>query len=224
MDSREPAVKICGIRRLDDALTAAAAGADYVGMVFVPGRRRRIEPLDAASINAGMRRMMPEPPKSVGLFGDQPLDDVLDAVSTSGVTFAQLCGKESLEFCREVKKHSGVIKVLHVPSDADSETLAELVRQIEAFTDTGCTVTLDSEVAGLHGGTGQSFDWTIAAGLARDHNFLLAGGLTPENVGDAVESVLPWGVDVSSGVETQGEKDAEKIQRFVANVRGAKLT
>ena len=224
MNSWGPAVKICGIRRLDDALTAAAAGADYVGMVFVPGRRRRIEPLDAASINAGMRRMMPEPPKSVGLFGDQPLDEVLDAVSTSGVTFAQLCGKESLEFCREVQKHAGVIKVLHVPSDADSETLAELVRRIEAFTDTGCTVTLDSEVAGLHGGTGQSFDWKIAAGLARDHNFLLAGGLTPENVGDAVETVLPWGVDVSSGVEIHGEKDAEKIQRFVANARGAKLT
>ncbi len=224
MNSWGPAVKICGIRRLDDALTAAAAGADYVGMVFVPGRRRRIEPLDAASINAGMRRMMPEPPKSVGLFGDQPLDEVLDAVSTSGVDFAQLCGKESLEFCREVQKHAGVIKVLHVPSDADSESLAELVRRIEAFTDTGCTVTLDSEVAGLHGGTGQSFDWKIAAGLARDHNFLLAGGLTPENVGDAVETMLPWGVDVSSGVETQGEKDAEKIQRFVANARGAKLT
>ena len=224
MKSRGPAVKICGIRRLDDALTAAAAGADYVGMVFVPGRRRRIEALDAASINAGARRMTSEPPKSVGLFGDQPLGEVLETVSTSGVDFAQLCGKESLEFCREVQKHAGVIKVLHVPSDADSETLAELVRQIEAFTDAGCTVTLDSEVVGLHGGTGQSFDWTIAAGLARDHNFLLAGGLTPENVGDAVESVLPWGVDVSSGVETQGEKDAEKIQRFVANARGAKLT
>ena len=147
-----------------------------------------------------------------------------ETVSTSGVTFAQLCGKESLEFCREVQKHSGVIKVLHVPSDADSATLAELVRQIEAFTDTGCMVTLDSEVAGLHGGTGQSFDWKIAAGLARNHNFLLAGGLTPENVGDAVESALPWGVDVSSGVETQGEKDAEKIRRFVANARSAKLT
>ena len=92
----------------------------------------------------------------------------------------------------------------------------------DAYVAAGCTVTLDSQVAGLHGGTGQSFDWNIAAELAcNGRSFLLAGGLTPDNVAAAVSQVNPWGVDVSSGVETDGEKDAAKIHQFVANARRA---
>ncbi len=212
-------MKICGVRRLEDALTAADAGADYLGMVFVPGRRRRIEPADARLIANGLRESATAAPKSVGLFGDQPLDEVLETIGVAGIDYAQLCGDESIDYCREVQQRAGVIKALHVPADADEATIHALERRIGAFADAGCTVTLDSEVVGLHGGTGQSFDWRVASALAERGAFLLAGGLTPDNVAGAVESVRPWGVDVSSGVETDGDKDADKIRRFVRNAR-----
>lgn len=210
-------VKICGVRRLEDAVVAARAGADYFGMVFVPGRRRRIEPEAARIITGGVRDGDRESPKSVGLFGDQPLDEVLETIATAGLDYTQLCGDEPLDYCRDVLQHAGVIKVLHVSNDDQPDTVAE---RIDAFTAAGCTVTLDSQVAGLHGGTGQSFDWRIAARLAAGgRRFLLAGGLTPENVAEAVGVVRPWGVDVSSGVETDGVQESDKIRQFVANAR-----
>ena len=213
-------VKICGVRQLDDALIAADAGADYIGIVFVPGRRRRIEPTAACTITDGLRAAGPSPPKSVGLFGDQPLDEVLDTIAVAGLDFVQLCGDEPLDYCRQVQKHAGVIKVLHVPNDTDADAIAEVADRIDAYAAAGCTVTLDSDVVGLHGGTGQPFDWSIAADLAADgRRFLLAGGLTPDNVAAAVSQVNPWGVDVSSGVETDGDKDAAKIRQFVANAK-----
>ena len=213
-------VKICGVRRLEDALVVAKAGADYVGMVFVPGRRRRVDPADARTITDGLRAYGADRPATVGLFGDQPLEEVLETADVAGLEYAQLCGDEPLGYCRQVNDHARVIKVLHVPGDCDDATLRHLDRQIAAYSDVGCTVTLDSQVAGLHGGTGQSFDWRVASTLAEHRDFLLAGGLTPENVADAVVSVRPWGVDVSSGVETDGEKDPYKIVQFVTNARG----
>ena len=218
-------VKICGVRNLEDALVAAQAGTDYVGMVFVPGRRRRIEPGIALVITDGLRAISPEGPKSVGLFGDQPLDEVLDTIAIAGLDYAQLCGEESLDFCSTVLEHAGVIKVLHVSDDDHPDAFANVADQIDTFTAAGCTVTLDSQVAGLHGGTGQSFDWRIAAQLAVDgRRFLLAGGLTPANVAEAVAAVRPWGVDVSSGVETDGAKDYAKIRQFAANARQAAVS
>ena len=210
-------VKICGVRTLDDALVAAEAGAHFIGMVFVPGRRRRVEPEAARAITDGLRDLGPGAPKAVGLFGDQPLDEVLDTIEAAGLDCTQLCGEESMDYCRTVLDRAGVIKVLHVSDDDDADAVAE---RIDAFAAAGCTVTLDSQVAGLHGGTGRSFDWSIAAKLAQGgRRFLLAGGLTPANVADAVDAVHPWGVDVSSGVETEGVQDQSKIREFVANAR-----
>lgn len=212
-------VKICGVRRLEDALVVAEAGADYIGMVFVPGRRRRIEPSAARVITDALGELGSKAPRSVGLFGDQPLDEVLDTIAVAGLDYVQLCGDESPEYCRQVQKHAGVIKVLHVADDAD---IAGIIEQIDTYAAAGCTITLDSQVGGLHGGTGQSFEWSIAAKLAeKGRQFLLAGGLTPENVADAVPQANPWGVDVSSGVETDGAQDHAKIRRFIANARSA---
>ena len=213
-------VKICGLRSADDVRVAARAGADYVGMVFVPNRRRRIEPDAARIITDELRTGDLEGPKSVGLFGDQPLDEVRDTIAVAGLDYAQLCGDESLDYCRAVLESAGVIKALHVSDDARPGAIADVANEIDAFTAAGCTVTLDSQVAGLHGGTGQSFDWRIAAQLAAGgRRFILAGGLTPDNVAEAVAIVHPWGVDVSSGVETDGAKDHAKIRQFVANAR-----
>ena len=210
-------VKICGVRRLEDALVAAEAGADYFGMVFVPGRRRCIEPGAARIITDGLRDGDREGPKSVGLFGDQPLDEVLETIATAGLDYTQLCGDEPLDYCRTVLQRAGVIKVLHVSNDDRPDAVAN---RIDAFAAVGCIVTLDSQVVGLHGGTGESFDWRIAAQLAANgRRFLLAGGLTPDNVAEAVAVVRPWGVDVSSGVETDGAKDHAKIRQFVSNAR-----
>ncbi|MCY4417420.1 MAG: phosphoribosylanthranilate isomerase [Chloroflexi bacterium] len=215
-----PRVKICGVRTVQDALVAAEAGAEYVGMVFVPGRRRRIDPDDALIIRNGLRGSGPKAPLSVGLFGDQSLPEVLDTIEHTGVDFAQLCGEESLEYCVRVLGHARVIKVLHVGNDAHSNAVETLAGQIDAFTAAGCVVTLDSQVPGLHGGTGETFDWTVAGRLsASGRHFLLAGGLTPDSVPEAIAVAKPWGVDVSSGVETNGEKDHAKIRNFVANAK-----
>ena len=208
-------VKICGVRTLEDALTAAEAGADFIGLVFVPGRRRRLETSDAAAIVSGVKNALPNAPKFVGLFADQPLSEVNETINACGLEFAQLCGAESLEFCRQT--NAQVIKVLHVPDSASGENEpAEFASHLKNYADAGNMVTLDRLVEGLQGGTGQSFDWSIAASLSTlGHSFLLAGGLTPDNVSAAISTVKPWGVDVSSGVETGGVKDPEKIQQFI---------
>ena len=213
-------VKICGVRQPEDALVAADAGAGYVGIVFVPGRRRRVDPGDARLITGALRSLGSDAPRSVGLFGDQPLDEVLDTIAAAGLDLVQLCGEESVDYCRLVQERAGVIKVIHVPDDDGEAAIADVARRIDAYASAGCIVTLDSQVSGLHGGTGQSFDWNVAGRLSQSgRRFLLAGGLTPDNVAQAVAAARPWGVDVSSGVETAGEKDATKIREFVANAR-----
>lgn len=219
--------KICGIRRIEDAITAAEAGADFVGLVFVPERRRRLEVAAAAEIVDGLRTLMPDPPGVVGLFADQPFGEVVDTINACGLDLAQLCGQESSDYCREVTERTGaeIIKVLHVSA---SETVGAtgngggVEERMAPYVDAGCYVTLDRLVEGLQGGTGQRFDWDVAAQLSRaGHRFLLAGGLTPENVANAVEQVNPWGVDVSSGVETGGSQDGEKIRAFIRNARAS---
>ena len=105
--------------------------------------------------------------------------------------------------------------------EAEDDDLGRLAESIQKYRDAGHLVTLDRQVDGLQGGTGKSFDWSIAAKLAQaGHEFLLAGGLTPENVAEAVRTVAPWGVDVSSGVETDGVKDTAKIRAFIQQARG----
>lgn len=212
-------VKICGIREIGDALEAAHAGADFIGVVFVPGRRRKVDEDQARRIATALREQVERPPRVVGLFSDQPLDEVEHAIKHCGLDLVQLCGVESLCYCSQISAQ--VIKVLHV-SDRGSveEQVDSLSREITALKDRGHLAALDRKVEGLQGGTGQSFDWEIAKGLSsRGFSFWLAGGLSPENVGLAVRTVHPWGVDVSSGVETGGVKDAERIRAFIEAVR-----
>ena len=213
-------VKICGIRSLDDAQVAAEAGADFIGLVFVPGRRRRLELEPAREIVAGLRGSLETPPKVVGLFADQPLEEVNSTIDACNLDLAQLCGTESLDYCRDT--NAQVIKVLHIPQGQSSSSTQQLSDKISAHAEAGHLVTLDRLVEGLQGGTGESFDWSIAAELSQQgHNFLLAGGLSPDNVAGAVTVAHPWGVDVSSGVETNGVKDHRKIRDFIQNARRA---
>ena len=216
-------VKICGMREIADALDAARAGADFIGVVLVPGRRRLVSEDQGLRIATALREQVENPPRVVGLFADQPLDEVEHAVKHCGLDLVQLCGDESLSYCSQIS--TPVIKVLHVSEiQSVEEQVDSLSREMAALRERGHMVILDRKVEGLQGGTGQSFNWEIAKGLSsRGFSFLLAGGLTPENVGLAVRTVRPWGVDVSSGVETGGVKDGERIRAFIEAVRPADI-
>ena len=214
-------IKICGIQDVSSALVAAEVGVDFIGLVFVPERRRRVDTERALSIVSGLGETAANPPLLVGLFADQPLDYVFQAVRNCGLDMVQLCGSESVDYCGQVGVP--VIKVVHVPESlAVDEAVASLSEEMVPLIDQGHLITLDRKVDGMQGGTGQSFDWEIARSLSeKGFSFLLAGGLTTENVRLAVGKVDPWGVDVSSGVETAGVKDPDKIRAFIRAVRAS---
>ena len=210
--------KICGIRDAANALVAARAGADFLGFVFVPGVRRQITPEQARDIIDQVRQ---DPaghrPRLVGLFADQPLDDVNDIIRYCGLDLAQLCGDETPDYWRKLAVP--VIKQIKVRDDVGAErSVAEAANKVERVIADGQTAMLDKYEAGALGGTGRSFDRQTARELAGRFDVVLAGGLTPENVGLAIAEVRPWGVDVSSGVETEGVKDPAKIERFAKEV------
>ena len=208
-------IKICGIQKPADALTAAQAGADFVGLVFVPHRRRCLKVEDAEVIVSALRTSTQDSPKIVGLFADQPLEEVNRLVDICNLDVAQLCGQESLDYCSTVKVP--VIKVVHI---REAQPVSNVNAIVERIQQKGHLVALDRKVAGLQGGTGRSFNWNIAAEAShKGLEFVLAGGLTPNNVVEALELVRPWGVDVSSGVETNQTKDPIKIQAFIDAVR-----
>ena len=158
---------------------------------------------------------------TVGLFADQPIEEVNGTVGRCGIDMVQLCGNESMDYCAQVEVP--LIKVVHVPETmAPDDVPASLVSRLAELERRGYMITLDRKVKGLQGGTGQSFDWEVARVLSQEgFSFLLAGGLTPENVGEAVSVARPWGVDVSGGVETAGDKDQDKVLAFVAAARAA---
>ncbi len=209
-------IKICGLRDAGRALVAANAGADYLGFVFVPGVRRWLAMEDAQRIVAEYRKAHgPEAPRLVGLFSDQPIEEVNETLEAVGLDMAQLCGGESLDYVARVVRP--VIKVIHIDSDAPpDEEVGNVASQLGALKEAGVMATLDRKSSVQPGGLGVAFDWAIAEKLAAKHDFLLAGGLTPGNVREAIATVHPWGVDASSGVETDGVKDTAKIEAFIA--------
>ena len=213
--------KICGLRTLPDALAAADAGAALLGFVFVEGVRRRIAVEQARDIITEVRRARGDDcPRIVGLFANQPLGDVNGVARACGLDAAQLCGDEPPEYCDGVD--AGVIRQVKVDDGLPrAMAVADALREVERVAARGHMTLLDKRVRGALGGTGHTFDWGIAAEIARRHPIFLAGGLDPGNVARAIAAVTPRGVDVSSGVETDGVKDAAKIAAFGAAVRGA---
>jgi phosphoribosylanthranilate isomerase len=197
-------VKICGITNEDDALLAVALGADAVGFVFAPSPRQ-IAPQQAYDIT---RRLPPEI-LTVGVFRDEHPTRILDIVHRSGVRAAQLHGHESPEVVAEVAQHvRWVIKAVAAGSPE--------VRDVRRYpTD---MILVDAPTPG----SGTVFDWSLVDDVPDGVRLILAGGLTPENVGRAIERVQPWGVDVSSGVErSPGRKDPLKLKSFMSAARAA---
>jgi phosphoribosylanthranilate isomerase len=200
------AVKICGVTRVQDALCAARAGAQAIGLVFYRPSPRFVEP-DAA---AAIVRALPPFVTAVGLFVDAEEAEVRVISARSGVQLLQFHGSESPDFCAQFDRP--YMKALRVRPGVD---LLQYARDFH----TAKALLLDAFQEGLHGGTGAVFDWNLIP-QALPLPVVLSGGLTPENVGDAIRRVRPAAVDVSSGVEAaKGIKDAGKIAAFVRGVR-----
>lgn len=204
-------VKICGITRLEDAEHVATLDAWAIGFVLWPASKRAADPGVAAGIARAVRRRL----DLVGVFVNPTLDEVAHAVDSIGLTHVQLHGDEGPSFCAAVAQRTGarVIKALPVTTGAD---IRDAARFHTAFH------LLDAAAGARRGGSGHTWDWELVAGRRSAVPLILAGGLTPENVGDAVAAVHPWAVDVASGVETApGVKDPERVEAFVAAARAA---
>ena len=213
--------KICGLRDPRAALVAAESGAHFLGFNFVEGVRRQLLPHHAARIISEYRELAgSNGPKIVGLFANQPADFIESVANLCRLDYAQLCGDEPPDFWNRLS--IPIIRQVKVRDDLPkSDSVALAVREVALALNAGHLVQLDKHVAGALGGTGVSFDWELAREIAQDHKVLLAGGLTPENVAQAIRTAQPWGVDVSSGVETNGQKDPARIRQFAKAVSTA---
>lgn len=213
-------VKICGIKTLKDALAAIEAGADYLGFNFYPKSVRFIEKSACVEITSVLKRDYPHI-KLVGVFVNSPVEEVKDILNTCSLDLAQLHGDETPEMLASLNgKAFKAIRLTTSESFAPSVFVRESVTESVDKSVDSPAMLIDAAVKGVYGGSGVTADWTAAAELAKQYPLLLAGGLTPENVADAVRQVQPWGVDVASGVESApGEKDAGKMVQFVKEVK-----
>jgi len=201
-------IKICGITRLEDALGAVEAGADALGFMFYPASKRAITTGAAGAII----RELPGSIRKVGVFVDADPTEVRRTVEHTGIDTLQFHGHESPEICRQ-SESINVWKAFRVRSRASLILLRDYM-DADAWL-------LDSYVPGEMGGTGATFNWELAAeARSMGRPIILAGGLTPENVGEAVRQVRPFAVDVSSGVESApGQKDPDRVRAFIAAAR-----
>lgn len=223
-------VKICGMTNVDDAIAASDAGADAIGFIFAPSKRQV-----SAEIAKEITLKLPKTMEKVGVFANRPAQQIEDIATEVGLTAVQLHGDESPEFARTLFRHGGqrtraqmrVFKTLHVTAGIEGIARGFLLANcVDGFL-------LDSVVHNAEtgeterGGTGQVFDWQRAneflPGVQRETRVIVAGGLSPANVADAVRMLAPWGVDVCSGVEREPrKKDWQKLRAFVAAARDAR--
>ena len=207
-------IKFCGLTRAGDVRLACELGVDAVGFVFAQRSRRRIEPGHARMLKQALSPMV----SAVALFMETPADEVRQAIRALRPDLLQFHGREDDAWCRQF----GVPYLKAIPM-AVADSAANTEDALFGAYPGAAGFLLDSHAPGQAGGSGQAFDWTaIPAALSRPA--LLAGGLSPENVHDAIRQVAPWGVDVSSGIESApGLKDGERMRRFIEEVRRADL-
>jgi phosphoribosylanthranilate isomerase len=198
-------VKICGMTQLQDAVFAVEQGADAVGFIFYKKSPRAVTMKTVREIISKLPPLV----DTVGVFVNESVDRVNKIADYCGLDLVQLHGEESPAFCRKIKRR--VVKAFRV-KDLQS------IKQLEKYPVSGFL--LDTFSENLHGGTGKTFDWTLALPAKKIGPVILAGGLTPRNIRQAVSQVRPYGVDVCSGVEkSPGVKDLEKVRAFLKNIR-----
>jgi phosphoribosylanthranilate isomerase len=206
-------VKVCGMTNLADAEHAASHGAWAIGLIHHPDSPRYVQAEVAEEIGAALKRRC----EIAGVFVNSTLDEVIDAAERENLTLLQFHGEEGPSFCVEAGRRTGakVIKAMRVTSAADVRTAEAFRTAFHLF---------DGYWHGVHGGTGQSFDWDLVARRRSKVPMILAGGLTAENVAGAIDRVNPFAVDVVSGVEAEpGRKDHTKVEAFLEAV-GVQLT
>lgn len=225
-------IKICGITTLQDALTAAQAGADMLGFNFYPKSPRYIAPEACRAITAALRPQHPHL-TLVGVFVNAPVEAIRTTLSACQLHLAQLHGDESPSMLAALNGYAfkairlsappGNLPPDHpLPASDPLDLYPSIVPFLQSAPASAShpALLLDAAVPGLYGGSGVITDWAQAAQLARRIPLLLAGGLTPENVAEAIRQVHPWGVDVASGVESRpGIKDPDKIKKFIDSVK-----
>jgi phosphoribosylanthranilate isomerase len=202
-------IKFCGITRLDDAELAVGTGAWAIGLIFWPRSPRRCEVGAAVEIASALKRRA----EVAGVFVNAALDYVAEIADGTGLTMLQFHGDEGPAYCAEAARRTGcrVIKAARVHSRADVQALTPFHTDFHL---------LDSYIAGMPGGTGETFSWEIARAHRGPVPVILSGGLTPENVADGIAAVHPYAVDVASGVElSPGRKDPDKLAAFAEAVR-----
>jgi Phosphoribosylanthranilate isomerase len=196
-------VKICGITNEEDALLAMAMGADAVGFVFAPGSRRQVRVDQAREII----HRLPSGTVTVGVFRDERPERVIEIVNTVGLTGAQLHGREPISEVRWIRQRSTFVIQAFTAGDPNLASAGNGPADV---------ILVDSPDPG----SGRLFDWKLAEGAPGGIRLMVAGGLTADNVGDAIRRLRPWGVDVATGVEASpGRKDARKLLRFIEEAR-----
>jgi phosphoribosylanthranilate isomerase len=206
-------VKFCGITNLDDAAEAVLLGAWAIGLIHYADSPRRVAASEAASIAAAFRRKC----EVVGVFVNPELDEVAKAVEDAGLTMVQLSGEEGPSFCAEVARKTGVkvMKAVHVASAADIHAAEAFRTDLHLF---------DRRGNDLWGGTGESFDWGLLRARRSEIPAVVAGGLRPENVAEAIAVTHPYAVDVASGVEVEpGRKDHAAMAAFFEAAQAASV-
>jgi phosphoribosylanthranilate isomerase len=211
-------IKICGIKEEAHALALAEAGVNFIGLVFAHSPRQ-VTTTQAKKIVSALKKNNAAV-EIVGVFANAHVGTVNRIADACNLDWVQLSGDEPWQYCREL--HRPVIKVIRVSRNYKPEPIcADLAYGTKLLADQKHLFMLDSNVREKYGGTGQTFDWKLAKPIAKQFPVIVAGGMTPDNVARAIKVISPWGVDVSSGVETKGVKDMTKIMKFIEAVRGA---
>ena len=209
-------VKICGIKEEAHALAVIEAGGDLIGLVFAPSQRQ-VTAVQAREIVSAVKSHS-HAIEVVGVFVNMPAPEVNMIASSCHLDWVQLSGDEPWEYCRQITKP--LIKAVRIRRGQRPEPIgANLATGEQILSSQKHLYLLDSQVKDRYGGTGITFDWSLARQVAEQFPVIIAGGLTPDNVAQVIEMVAPWGVDVSSGVEVGGVKDIVKIRAFIEAVR-----